>query len=72
MKQQRRRKSDLLDVRAAADYLTRPEDFVRNLMESGAIPARKVGRKWFAKKDDLYKWGLADIERERQQQKRTN
>jgi excisionase family DNA binding protein len=72
MKNQRRKKSDLLDLQAAADYLTLSEDTVRKLIESGALHTRKVGRKWFAKKDDLYKWGLADIERERRQQKRTN
>lgn len=46
----------LLTVTEAAEQLGRSRDFVRRLIASGAVPARKVGRRWFIPARALNQW----------------
>lgn len=47
---------EVLDVRATALLLMVSVDTVYDLFASGALPARKVGRKWITTKAAVLRW----------------
>jgi excisionase family DNA binding protein len=50
------RKPDILDVRGIAALLTVSTDTVYDLLASGQLPGRKVGRKWLSTRNAVMKW----------------
>jgi excisionase family DNA binding protein len=55
-KKSRRRSPDILDVRGIAALLTVSTDTVYDLLASGELPGRKVGRKWLTTRNAVMKW----------------
>jgi excisionase family DNA binding protein len=47
---------EILDVGAAAAFLTVSRDTVYHLFQSGELPGRKVGRKWVTTKAAVVRW----------------
>jgi excisionase family DNA binding protein len=50
------RKSDILDVHGAAALLMVSADTVYELLKSGQMPGRKVGRKWITTRSAVMRW----------------
>lgn len=51
-----RRKPDILDVHGIAALLTVSTDTVYELLQSGELPGRKVGRKWLTTRNAVMRW----------------
>lgn len=49
-------KPDILDVRGVAALLTVSTDTVYELLQSGQLPGRKVGRKWLTTRNAVMRW----------------
>jgi len=47
---------EILDVHAAAAFLTVSRDTVYHLFQNGQLPGRKVGRKWVTTKAAVVRW----------------
>jgi excisionase family DNA binding protein len=50
------RNSEILDVHKVAALLTVSADTVYELLKSGELPGRKVGRKWITTKGAVMRW----------------
>ena len=50
------RKPDILDVHGIAALLTVSTDTVYELLASGQLPGRKVGRKWLTTRNAVMRW----------------
>ena len=50
------RKPDILDVHGIAALLTVSTDTVYELLQSGELPGRKVGRKWLTTRNAVMRW----------------
>ena len=50
------RNAEILDVHKAAELLTVSADTVYDLLKSGELPGRKVGRKWITTKAAVIRW----------------
>jgi excisionase family DNA binding protein len=50
------RNSEILDVHKVATLLTVSADTVYELLKSGQLPGRKVGRKWITTKGAVMRW----------------
>jgi excisionase family DNA binding protein len=50
------RNSEILDVHKVAALLTVSVDTVYELLKSGQLPGRKVGRKWITTKGAVMRW----------------
>jgi excisionase family DNA binding protein len=50
------RQPDILDVRGIAALLTVSTDTVYELLKSGQMPGRKVGRKWLTTRNAVMRW----------------
>jgi excisionase family DNA binding protein len=50
------RQSDVLNVRGIAALLTVSTDTVYDLLASGQLPGRKVGRKWLSTRNAVMRW----------------
>lgn len=50
------RNPEVLDVQMAAAMLTVSPDTVYDLLKTGHLPGRKVGRKWLTTKSALLRW----------------
>jgi excisionase family DNA binding protein len=50
------RNSEILDVHKVAALLTVSTDTVYELLKSGQLPGRKVGRKWMTTKGAVMRW----------------
>jgi len=46
----------LLTIAEVAQVLGRSEDFVRNLIADGELPARKIRARWYVGRPDLEAW----------------
>jgi excisionase family DNA binding protein len=49
-------KPDILDVHGIAALLTVSTDTVYELLQSGELPGRKVGRKWLTTRNAVMRW----------------
>ena len=47
---------EVLDVHMTAQFLTVSADTVYDLFQRGALPGRKVGRKWLTTKTAVLRW----------------
>jgi excisionase family DNA binding protein len=47
---------EILDVAAAAQFMTVSSDTVYSLFQRGELPGRKVGRKWVTTKAAVLRW----------------
>jgi excisionase family DNA binding protein len=50
------RRPDILDVHGVAALLTVSTDTVYELLQSGQLPGRKVGRKWLTTRNAVMRW----------------
>jgi excisionase family DNA binding protein len=50
------RKPDILDVHGVAALLTVSTDTVYELLQSGELPGRKIGRKWLTTRNAVMRW----------------
>jgi excisionase family DNA binding protein len=50
------RKPDILDVHGVAALLTVSTDTIYELLASGQLPGRKVGRKWLTTRNAVMRW----------------
>jgi excisionase family DNA binding protein len=58
------RKPDILDVHGIAALLTVSTDTVYELLQSGELPGRKVGRKWLTTRNAVMRWVEQSMETE--------
>jgi excisionase family DNA binding protein len=57
-------KPDVLDVEGMAALLTVSVDTVYDLLKSGQLPGRKVGRKWLTTRASVMRWIEQSLEAE--------
>lgn len=58
------RTPDILNVRGVAALLTVSTDTVYELLSSGQLPGRKVGRKWLTTRNAVMRWVEESMEAE--------
>lgn len=57
-------KPDVLDVNGMAALLTVSADTIYDLLKSGQLPGRKVGRKWLTTRPAVMRWIEQSLEAE--------